>query len=466
MGQKGFVYKGYAYELSDAEWHEKPGNCIYSSTDCGRLVEKKTCKDNLTGHCCKHVVNGNDDEKAVYRDVFKKLFNESDSTINELADNVIDKYNQMSKQVLKDTKRVYLAGESDQIRVICEGDNDTDGITDYLSFVKGEGLSLLGIISSYFNHASIDEYVALRLISQKYKEKRDEGRNVSAVPTCSRNRSGNLEIIQLPLLDEAFKDAPQYYLGTERKDYSAGALYAFYYGRYHEQLCAKYRDLVLENGFVTEKPDAQIWKESCGADNDTIKKWIKNNEKIYQSKVIRDYLSFIAPKDFKPELILGYSQETHMDLGYTIENIDKCVLSPKKKVQYEMILQRYMIERNQNTFKNHYSDCRSSIKSMLNENSLNPIGEGTLCDRTAFGLASSLLNYFIDIYVFAHNTMEIYKGDRTKEEQVKKYFLQWKGFYDSTIFELGSEICEWICIYDCLFEINKKITELSKRFDV
>lgn len=178
MGAAGFIYKGQGIDIQRVRWIEKQGNCNLEENPCFiRVDDSNRCASNLSCHACKHVIWGSDEEKNKYKHVVRSLGKNENipMAICSVKDEIVKNYEEMSRAVLEDTETICIAGDSGNIRVVCEGKDRTEGISDFLGFYTEEShygkYTRFGIVSSYFNNVSSDKYALYVLCYQRYYEK-------------------------------------------------------------------------------------------------------------------------------------------------------------------------------------------------------------------------------------------------------------------------------------------------------
>lgn len=482
MAKQGFIYEGIGIDIQAANWIDKMGTCEKQDSECALCVlgegGKIKCKNNLVGHCCKHVVFGMDSEKERYRNVVNEL-GMSDVIPDGICsenDKVIKIYEELSHKVLKTTSAISLSGENGNIRVVCEGQDIMSGASDFLGYVKikDEWSAIehyrFGIISSFFNYASSESYTLFRLCHQRYYEARNIGKKIS--PTLLVRQSGWSiadEDIDLSQIDYAFDQAKLFYrIDKSDNDYSKGSIYYFFHERNKRDLEEMYRRIAsLQPIRESKRPGNIIWDSNKNEVNDALRNIIKEYEKVYNSKIIMEYLLICADPDFKPGMYFGIEKEDYaLDFADILgKSTGRYLKKNNTNVLYEMIIQRRYLERKANMFEMHYGKkCMPRILEIIKENATKESSIGSAADYSAFSIILLLVEYFMAVYVFINNCEITHAIENEHHKEfLRKHSQKFLDSYYRVRFDIIDVLFEeWWGIFDDLFGIEKSISKIRK----
>lgn len=466
MKEKGFIYNGCVYDIRHVDWSEKTGRCDYVSCN-GRLKDKtdsEKCQSSLLGHCCKHVINGTDFEKGKFKDA-SGYEGDIPDCLYDQSDDVVQCYHDVSKEIVKGANAFSISGEGKTVRITCEGSGKTEGGVDFISIVeKCWGNDCIGynmgIISSFFSGCNSELFFVYRLLFQKYEEKRIMGKNVCCMPLLLDRE------IDIPKLDFAIKQAPQMYNSKKKdNDYSLAALYIYFFEKYHElhkvfyQNISRIGDLYMNN--VDLLIDDISEKSEENEKNTSLKKAMILNEKIYQAHVMMEYILLIEEETFKPFLL--YGEDYCKKLGDYMMEFSGADMQERKKIQCELVLQRRLLFRKFNVVNSHYKKFMGKLVEVIAENEKVDNGVGSIADYTTFSIVSSLVEYFVILYVFAQNMKEIYGQDHERFKIVRDEYMKWNELFESVhSHEKGVFFEQWWVIFNRLLQVDVRMAELDK----
>ncbi len=473
MKENGFYYNGKGYNVSSAEWLTSQKDC-QTQKRCGEDFRK--C-EGLVVHCCKHVIYGTDHEKQLYTEVTERLGIDGSipAVVRSQNDPAVGNYRTLSRQLLLDTQAISLCGEGTNLRVACEGDNDTEGLVDYLTFSDNE----LGVISSYFNFSSPEFFSMLRLIKQRYIEHRDEGKGVSCVPVRTLKDFGKWRAFQAPTADYAFMQTTTLYSGEDDHHLARAAFAIFCFYKRKEDLKNLYSDLRSDEIFRSAVDDedrlnAFINREAAdGKDerSDYLYGQIKRFQNVYTARLVLAYLLRVAGETFHTDAVFGREGPWgRLNLMSFVEDQP----DRKRKARGELLLMLSFMKRNRNSFRDHYYKSLDITLRALSNNEKMDSSIGSIADYSAFSMVSGaamcliasceLLHTFQEasyeetsktyrrIYEAIRNqiidTMTLYKDTRKRCEDLKTYS--------------GKLLGEWWELFDMLFEPETQSRYLSR----
>ena len=485
MSRFGFLYDGHGYEIDHVQWISKPGRCAEKEDSCpmGYLDENGEwkCINNLVGHSCKHVVKGSENEKARYKEVMSEWQKDEiiPESIQRETDDVINNYEEMSKGVLKAPASVSITGEGKNIRIVCDGTGVLDGSVDFMSFEtpwrKEYGSDILmkeederdkhlGIISSYFNISSGDIYVMYRLVYQRYFEKKKRGRNVS--PTIRRTEEYSPSDV-LPELDFAFDQARLFYRDKKDENYSLGAMFYFFWSKYVQTELLKKMYLEMIPAFAEHrKPGHLIWNLPAKSNLSEALTKVKIYEHVYSARTMMEYIEIIGGSEFKPDMHLW--QGNVGALPYITDYLGSrtgAFYKDKAKTQFELIIQRKLLDRIGNVFETRYTaESLSQIADFIVENEIEDGKVGSVADHASYAVAGYLIEYFVALYVFCHNSHEVYKGDSSHcdYDYIREQIRKWNNCRDNCTRVLrGGLFNEWLNVFNDLYHVEKRLAEIE-----
>ena len=470
MQKNGFYYNRKAYCLNEADWHESSKQC-QSRSRCGENA--KVCSG-LVVHCCKHVVYGTDHERQLYAEAAEKLA--LDSTIPPAVrspeDEVVKNYRKLSKEVLACTYAISLSGEGGNFRIACEGNGGTEGITDYLGFeTHGNWGSVLGLISSYFNFSSPENFCMLRLIKQRYMEHLDTGKGVSCVPAVTGSIFGKRHT-QVPAADYAFQTARLLYSGENDNALARAALAMFYFHKRQQDLRAFYGALCCNPEFCgavsgQERLDSFILQESenkKSKESQFLYEQIKYYHHVYAARLALQYLLRLGGEEFRADAVFKRDGLWNdLNLMFFIENKP----SIQRKCRGELLLHMSFVRRIKNTFKNHFFNNQTLVLDGLHENEERDSSIGSVADYSAFTLVSNAVLCFVAAYELLlsfrssyHSSSEIYESLKNSiYSSIDTLLLLYNGAREK---RCGKLLDEWWDFFDILFDLTSRSEELSE----
>jgi len=193
MNYRGIEVNGRGYSIEDdLEWSSKKCNCEYKGECNYKSYDYKSrtykCPLTLRGHCCKHIVTAENDEKdKMLKIINTGIVNHLDrSSLDALATKkeldkkdapIICFYERLSKESAKKSDFAIISLDSKKslnIRVC--GKDQFEGLSTFLSFDRK-----FLIVSSYLKHANMAEYSFYKLLLSASPEKsKVEGFTISS----------------------------------------------------------------------------------------------------------------------------------------------------------------------------------------------------------------------------------------------------------------------------------------------
>ncbi len=484
MSHFGFLYDGRGYRIDEVDWIAKPGRCEQEDPSCpmAALGEdgKWKCVNTMVGHSCKHVVNGNANEKARYKELMSQWLKDENipESIQSVTDEVVNNYKKLSHEIIQAESPVSIVGDGKKIRIICDGIGILDGAIDCMSFEvpwredyftkqlfePETDYKILGIISSYFNLSSADSYVMYRLVYQRYFEKKNRGRNVS--PTIRRTEGYSPADI-LPEIDLAFDQARLFYREKKDENFAFGAIFYFFWSKYVKTDFLKNLYQEMMPAFVEHrKPGHLIWDDHSKSNLSKALERVKKGERIFSARTILEYIEIIAGSEFDPNLNIWQG-----DIGAIPSITDymhtntKRHYKEKERKQFEMIIQKRLLDRVGDVFENRYKEqILDEMSDFIEENERNENVVGAVADYASYTVANYLTEYFVVLYVFCHNSHEIYKGDSSHcdYDYIREQVRKWNNCRDNCTRVLrGGLFNEWMSIFNNLYQVDKRLEEIE-----
>ena len=480
MGINGFIYKDKYYSLGEADWVGKKGvcddkirkKCKERSIKCKYEIpdgEKTRCDKTLIAHSCKHVLFGNDREKESYIEAVKRLkLDENISDDVPPNKTLVENYDHISKDLLKDAV-VSVTGERKDIRFACNSRNNNDGLVDFLGYSKAE--SRIGILSSFFNFSSAEAYTLYFLTYQRYYEKKKKGSY--AAPTLSIRLEDidnpEKQIESISVVEESLACGKTYYSEMEKCDYSLGVIYHFFL-RKHRSEFEKFYNVLSDKipAIISsqKKYDIREWKGIKNiAEDEGFRRPVRDNENVYASKLVLDYIHLMSAPCFEPFLRYGSNKTKYCPSfgSFCPEGSFYKGLKKECALNYELAIQYCYLQRKKICFKFHYWEKYEDILGVVRENKDTSEKYESVADYTAFSFVNYLVEYFFAVFTLLDNCEKLFGRKSEGYLCCMKEFKTWKNYYDSVKKEMddGGYFQNWLNRFEYFFDLSKKIDAIK-----
>ena len=387
MSDTSFYYKNKRYTLERTEWAKKAGaNC--KNANCPlRNKTTQNCESTLLSHCCKHVINGTDLEKEKYRQAATHYCGNA-SISDELSDPedvTVKNYERLSREVINNPGAICLEGARDQFRISCEGSGEMEGFYDFLQIQSDEYLRNPNIVSCYYGMSRPEDYSMLRLIRQKYLEKKKYVEGVCCVPTI-KEEYGKDKVVIIPNADIVFATAHQMLKEGEvnNKDIAQSAAAWFLY---HNLKCEIERywflnELGAYKDYWGDEELTRLFEDDDAAFHNAIKDDRNQIAMRLQSCIIMTVIRGKYKKDLIPENISFYKREW----------IDEYLYPDNSQKKMIMLLLLHHAQQADHVLYEHYTRMMNPILEEIRENEKMNNGIGSVADYSAYKLVSDHVN--------------------------------------------------------------------------
>lgn len=424
IGDRALRWGGY-------RWINKKGVCARQELSCEKRNADVSCFDNLSSHCCKHVVHGSENEKDRFLEATRDKTSKIEMTKDDLFlnNNVIRKYEDLSRRIIDDSVIVGLsAGMRKEVNFYCVGNNDTAGFVDYLSYFEyNKSVGGYGIVSTFYKNVDIDSYWMLKVVDE-YCNNKSICIKGEAIKRIFDRKQYDFEPVDC--INAAFQRIN--YLcspGTEldEKNIGLSALYMFYHDK------------------VTNNNENDFYKTITSDENlssEKAKKFIQSNEEkithnmflLYIELFYKDTLSF---KSAYPSEYNEKNKRIMFDKYPDFNNEGDIAIMVKYCARIMHVIES-------NIFSSWEPIC----------DALNSNIDTVLTGFTSYDVARRFVTYFVCVL----NIWKI-KGDKILDLGIDMDYI---SKLQETVDKGPTSIKKWWNIYDSFLDLNNNIIELKK----
>ena len=390
------------YETID--WIDKKSYCAYEP--CSDIDIDEKCPKNMWSHCCKHVINANEEEKAsfIYAVGLKSI-----ADINDNIELAREKYKNLSRDIVEVSEVFGVSAGVNSVNILCNGNNKMAGFVDYLSYeALDNGIGRLGIVSSFFKGIDLVDYYMF-IVCKEYSKNHDF---VDGIIVKEENHSDSIE--EYGKIEYAFSqiNVIDRDCSLDKKTRALIALYLYSHKSIEKKIDVGYFDYVTQH--INESD------------------FIKKIEELLQSVVTELYMELFY-KDlirFKNAFPYEFNDKNErIKFDYTINY---------KGDEQIVILKEYAV-RLRNVLETNYFRVWDDICKTIADN------DSTMVDFTSYDIARKMAYYCMSITIMDRLTG--INEDRSFVDKIRNKLRQ----------PQARDIYTWWNTFDSLFDIDNRL---------